>query len=568
MAASMEVLHEPCTRLITGKGYIKGLKIIDSSSGNIKCYRFGGLPYAIPITSASRWTRAQPLPEDFQYGTEDDPTDFTGLSAECPQSKELESPASTEDCLQCNIWIPAGDAPTGGWPVWVYIRKCHPSPSQPDPQYSTPSHPDGGFLQWGSPNREDPSELLAQTAVRCIIVAPTYRLNVFGFLASHELQQEACLTGSTYGNLGFWDQRTALEWTAAHIARFAGNEHNITLGGLSAGAYSTFHQLAHDLEQPPSRALIRRVMLWSNGAGLPPKALPELQPHFDALLAALAIPLSLPGPHKLARLRALPADTLLAALRHIPTNAFRAVCDGVFIRPTLFPALDSGRFGARMRARNITVLLGDVRDEHTAYALVQPPSSYATLIARLAVEYPVAAAHRLAALYCPTGALPAGRRSWTDAFGRLYADMQVHVSQRGLVAALARTLPAGSIWRYRIEWRAACVDAYAGREMGVCHGSDLAVWFYGNGARLGEGEKVLVRSWLVPVGRFLNGGVEGEEEGEGGWGTQGVEEVRVLGADGRIVVRRDGEWERCLGVWGALGMGMGMGRGGAGGERL
>jgi carboxylesterase type B len=42
-----------------------------------------------------------------------------------------------------------------------------------------------------------------------IIVSPTYRLNLFGFLASPELAEESAPAGT--GNFGFWDQRMAIE---------------------------------------------------------------------------------------------------------------------------------------------------------------------------------------------------------------------------------------------------------------------------------------------------------------------------------------------------------------------
>lgn len=72
---------------------------------------------------------------------------------------------------------------------------------------------------------------MTETGFEAIIVAPAYRLNVFGFIASKELQDEAARSGEAAGNLGFWDQRTALEWTAENIGYFGGNAKNITVAG-------------------------------------------------------------------------------------------------------------------------------------------------------------------------------------------------------------------------------------------------------------------------------------------------------------------------------------------------
>ena len=98
----------------------------------------------------------------------------------------------------------------------------------------------GGFLQFGNPNDMDMRAFLSDSPTRCIVVAPAYRLNLFGFLSSSELLQ-AC---PDFGvNLGFWDQRLALQWTWENISYFGGNPSNITVSGYSAGANSVFHQL-------------------------------------------------------------------------------------------------------------------------------------------------------------------------------------------------------------------------------------------------------------------------------------------------------------------------------------
>jgi len=93
---------------------------------------------------------------------------------------------------------------------------------------------DGGFLQFGSPNTINPSALLSETDCKCIVVAPGYRLNAFGFLASRELQQDSTPDGAV-GNYGFWDQRLALEWTHKNISYFGGDASNVTVAGYSAG---------------------------------------------------------------------------------------------------------------------------------------------------------------------------------------------------------------------------------------------------------------------------------------------------------------------------------------------
>lgn len=97
--------------------------------------------------------------------------------------------------------------------------------------------PDGGFLQFGTPNTFSAAALLGETDFKCVIVMPAYRVSVFGFLSSVELERDAEMFGEPSGNQGFWDQRMALEWTKENIGYFGGNPDNITIAGYSAGEY-------------------------------------------------------------------------------------------------------------------------------------------------------------------------------------------------------------------------------------------------------------------------------------------------------------------------------------------
>lgn len=241
--------HQEPFRFLAGPlGYLEGLTVSSSKRQPLIKY-FGGIPYALPSVSQLRFRRPRPLPEYYRYGTKANPGRFTNHAAYCPQPTEFTNMSYDlfeEDCLQLNIYIPASDnRPEKGWPVFFYIH--------------------GGFLQWGTPNFPPDSiaPLLSETALRAIIVIPGYRLNLFGFLSSKELQAEAEKDGECAGNLGFWDQRCALEWTAKNISHFGGDPSNITMAGYSAGSHSAFHQLAHELYfVPDDRAVIKRVIMW------------------------------------------------------------------------------------------------------------------------------------------------------------------------------------------------------------------------------------------------------------------------------------------------------------------
>jgi carboxylesterase type B len=432
---------------------------------------------------------------------------------------------------------------------------------------------DGGWLQFGSPNGFNAAALLGETDFKCVIVMPAYRVNLFGFLYSAELEQDAAAVGETVGNHGFWDQRLAMEWTKENVHLFGGNPDNITISGYSAGecisvphpiliyspmdsgANSVFHQLAYDLRQPDDKAIVRQACIFSNSPAVQPKAPAETQLQFDQLLSALDIPLSLSGNEKLARLRALPPKRLLDAMESIEIHQFRPTTDNGFILPNLFPSLDNGDFARKLLSRNVRLILGECADEHFLYSVWFPPKADTldALRTRLIADYPERIVDALLPLHYPTKSLPPNCQNWTpDAWGRIYADIQVYHMQRGLIHALTENTAgidaSRLIYRYRIEFRAKCVEKGMPLEWGVTHASDYPLWFWGNGDVLTEAEKRSTEeAFIGPLSRFVKGG-DGDEFG---WGTNG-KGVRVLRADGHVEIREDALWEEGVRVWKAL----------------
>lgn len=91
-------------------------------------------------------------------------------------------------------------------------------------------------MQFGSPNDFNMAGLLSETDFKAIVVMPAYRLNIFGFLYSAELEEDPTSGNETVGNYGFWDQRLALEWVRDSIHFFKGDSQSITVAGYSAGS--------------------------------------------------------------------------------------------------------------------------------------------------------------------------------------------------------------------------------------------------------------------------------------------------------------------------------------------
>ncbi|KAG5800673.1 hypothetical protein H9Q69_000232 [Fusarium xylarioides] len=323
-------------------GHIEGLTI--TSQGSPTVHYFGGLPYALPPVGQWRFRVPRRLPKDYRYGTATEPGTFTDGTNVCPQPPSSNTPdpsVVSEDCLQLNIWVPAGPPPKNGWPVCFYIH--------------------GGFLQVSTSNTkpEDLVSLLSESIFRAIIVMPSYRLNVFGFLASRELAAEAISNGEATGNYGLWDQRLALEWVHGNISLFGGDPANITVAGYSAGAYSTFQQLAHELFRvPKEKAIIRRVAMFSNSIGVRPKSLQDQQLQCDELLTRLGINLALSGEEKLASLRGVPHDRLVQVQTGMRISEFRVLADDTFYPNDLMDKINNGEFAKRMKNRGIRLING------------------------------------------------------------------------------------------------------------------------------------------------------------------------------------------------------------------
>ncbi|KAJ5788354.1 hypothetical protein N7457_003344 [Penicillium paradoxum] len=530
----METIRRNHIKSLAHRGTIQGITISNPSESKDLCHYFGGVRYG--LAPSQRWRRAQPLPASFTYGSEEAPGRCDGGAGLCPQPGFLhispENPdAWDEDCFQCNIWTPVGDVPDGGWPVFVFIH--------------------GGWLQFGTPNSFNAAALIGEADFKCVVVMPAYRVNLFGFLYSAELEQDAASVGETVGNHGFWDQRLALEWTKENIQLFGGNPNQITISGYSAGANSVFHQLAYDLRQPDEKSLIRQACIWSNSPAVQPKQPAETQAQFNQLLTALQIPLSLSASEKLAHLRSLPAKILLDTAKTIEIHQFRPTTDTSFISPSLFKSLDSGAFARALLSRNIRLILGECSDERFLYSTWFPPAAdnLSALRTRLIADYPAHIVDAVIQLYYPDGRLPAHCKNWIDdAWGRVYADMQVHQMQRGLLYALTENEEgvnaSALLYRYRIEWRAKCVDNALPVEWGVTHSSDYPVWFFGNGGSLiGKEREVVKRAFVEPLGRFVSG------EGDFGWEVSGSKGVRTLRGDGSVEICEDGQLEEGITVW-------------------
>jgi carboxylesterase type B len=138
--------------------------------------------------------------------------------------------------LYINVIRPAGLDDTADLPVAVWIHG-------------------GGLTTGGSADPRYNLSFIVNHSVEMgtpiISVSFNYRLSAFGFLTGKEAMEE----GIT--NIGFRDQRLALQWVQENIAAFGGSPEKVTIWGESAGAESVTAQM---LAYNGTKALIR---IWS-----------------------------------------------------------------------------------------------------------------------------------------------------------------------------------------------------------------------------------------------------------------------------------------------------------------
>jgi len=263
----------------TESGRVQG-----TNEGRVAAFR--GIPFAASPVGARRF--AAPVPPPAWPGVRD--AGRPGPSVpQGPSRLEAVMGPRTPDwdedgSLNLNVWAPRppGDGPAPrALPVLVWFH--------------------GGGFSSGSGGWDwyDGANLAA--AGEIIVVTANYRIGPLGYLYLPEFGVE---------NLGAQDQAAALAWVRRNIAAFGGDPDNLTVGGQSAGAYSSLYLAL----APTTGPHIRRVIAQSGPFGLDPQSPEEAGDHTRRFLAILGLD---DGPDPLPALRAVPADRLLSAYQQL-----------------------------------------------------------------------------------------------------------------------------------------------------------------------------------------------------------------------------------------------------------
>jgi para-nitrobenzyl esterase len=296
VASAGPMVAIPSDPIATAGGKVAGTRL----ASGVKAYL--GVPYAKPPTQDLRWKPPQPIAWDGVWNAD-------RKGAECIQvlrphdiNHYFGEEATSEDCLNLNLWTPADAKPGDKLPVVVFI------------------YGGGGTIGSAGMANYDGENVAKRGA---IYVNFNYRVGTLGFLAHPELTKEQ---GGHSGNYGYLDQNAALKWVRDNIGKFGGDPDKVVITGQSFGAGS----VAAQIFSPLSKGLFRGAMM-SSGCNFTGDPVP--------LATGEQVGLDLQkrlGAANLAAMRNAPADRILAQQSESQVGASvqgvraPAVVDGYF----------------------------------------------------------------------------------------------------------------------------------------------------------------------------------------------------------------------------------------------
>ena len=497
LAASLPTASGPTA--VIDSGPITGLTTQVPSAPDVTVDKFLGIPYAAaPI----RFSPPQPpvywtAPLDAisfgpvciqQFSYPEASRNFTMSFFNTP------APVESEDCLSLNVFAPAAtssssqhggcDGADNGKAVMVWIY--------------------GGSLKYGGSQTAyyDGSFLAASSDV--IIVTINYRTNIFGFPGA------AILPPGTQ-NLGYLDQRFALEWVQRNIAAFGGDPAKVTVFGESAGSQSVDALIT----QPPDPLTFRAAIMESGTASIrSPQA--DYSAGWNNASQALGC-----SADDLACMRAVPATTMKDKIERLGLN-FSPVPDNITY--TTYPRTQrrTSTFLDHKIAR-VPILVGSNADEGRLFA-VGSSSLSAFLTSSLPASTPAELFSLLNTTYAATS---------PDAFVQV-ANFITDSNFLCPSSLVARETAQVAIPAHRYFYNASFPNMQLFRGSGVYHASEIPIVF---GTYPTEGatrwQKEVAKGvmkiwadfakdpegfdawWATPSVGILGGGVRAEEGMEG-----------------------------------------------------
>lgn len=331
------------TVIQTNYGTVQGFPAFNSSPiGNISNWKdvtvWKGIPYGASTAGENRWRAPQPAASwNTTYVA-------STWGFRCPQKYHDNNVASSEDCLNLNIWTAANNTKST-LPVVLWSYPAGGSADQP-------LFDGAGMASKG-----------------LVFVNYNYRTGSFGWLAHPELSEEFFqVTGqNSSGNWGLLDQYAALKWVHANIAAFGGDSKKITVMGQSAGSAAVYHAV----NSPLTKGLISGAIAES-GIRSPYDPMDStLAENYSNLTSALATGISYvayKNVSTIAQLRQLPMASLIDPIQLGPgtrrsgttTWKFGTTLDYYAVPDTYLNTLLSGP------ANDVPLITGNTKDESGA----------------------------------------------------------------------------------------------------------------------------------------------------------------------------------------------------------
>lgn len=322
--------------------------VVDTDRGKVsgvaesEAVAFRGIPYAASPVGALRFAPPRPHPGWTQV------RDAAQAGPSVPQA------ASRLELVQGRR-VPDGDE-DGSLTLNVFTPR--PAPHEGAARPVLVWWHGGGFTSGsGGWDWYDGGRLAAPGDI--VVVTANYRVGPLGYLYLPEIGA---------ANLGFQDQARVLRWVQDNIASFGGDPRRVTVGGQSAGAYSSL-MLALD---PTTGASVSRVLLQSGPFGLAPQDPLKAAENADSFLRLLGVPA---GADRATALRALPAGQLLDAYGRL---AGQLAAPGS-AAPPMYPVLGApGMLRTPQQAladgalEGRALLIGTTRDEATSFCAFDP----------------------------------------------------------------------------------------------------------------------------------------------------------------------------------------------------
>ncbi|KAI9350530.1 Alpha/Beta hydrolase protein [Zopfochytrium polystomum] len=292
-----------------------------------------GIPYAQPPVGDLRFLAPRPITTNLGD------RNATAYGASCIQNMNAANPYNTsEDCLFLNVFAPKRIHHGTKLPVMVWLHG-----GNFDKGSSTAANLNGSTLVHRS----------VEYGQDVVVVTVNYRVGVFGFLASPEIQ------AANASNAGLRDQILAFRWVRDNIAKFGGDPTKVTAFGHSAGSCSIANHLTATLPASDPAPLFHAAIMGSGGVS------------FGYTFNWTRVYNT-----AFAGFRAATNCADLSNAVEAKGVAFRPYIDGDYIPVNPQKRLLTGDF------QHVPVFIGTNTDEGTQYATVNTTAGFNSLIAK------------------------------------------------------------------------------------------------------------------------------------------------------------------------------------------